>query len=769
MEISQQKYPREGLIGLRRYLRADMYAGLITFFLSIPFCLSIAFASGFPLMSGILTAVVGGLLISLVGGSSLGIKGPTTAYMPFLFLAIHQLGHGHWSTGLSYTLAVIVAAGIIQIIFGLLPIYHWLKIIPEAVTYGVLSAVGVLVIVHELHYLLGSDTGSYYFYELLLLLPQALYELDLAALSIGLVTCLVLFSSLTFQSQLAKLVPTPFMALLIGTGLAIYFDLPNDEQRQHLLAPMPQNWLSVIIMPDFSKVFQTRSLLYALVFALVGSLETITNLKAIDAIDQYRRKSNLRRELIAIGLGNVVCGLIGALPMITVMLRSINNVNSGAKTRWSGFWMGLFLALSASLLFVVYAIPKAALAAVMIYTAYRLNSPRLIGNIYRLGTEQLLLFVVTALATIFGGVLWGIGCGLLVYLMVYLFWGASLKTLFIPEAKLISYSQERNAIKIRSAAVVTIFPYLERMIKKISPTSIIYIDCARSPVVDYNFMELIYNHANNFNPKSQGIELQGLDDHLSVSSNPLATRIKPEKPSVPKKGSTGKKSILTRLYDQTIDYFKRKQVFTFTSHQADIWGVATINNAKLRTQLTYDGVQLQAFRLAAGYEIKYRENKFRKKYREVNIEFSELFLSKGMRLSEQNLKISVLSVKDLPLEVPDFLLEKESLLKQISLFQPIEQEEDEADSYLTTLSGYRLKGNDKEGIYQFFNPRLVNAIEQHPIYNLEAVNGQVAIYIAKNLMNRIELEDAVLLAETIVDSQYEQIQGLIISQEVQEP
>lgn len=734
---SRFQVPEEGIAGLKQNWKNDISSGFSVFLISLPFCLGTALAAGFPALSGIITAGVGALLVTFLSGSHLTIKGPTTALAAILFAAFAEFSH-QTENPYRYVIFVVILSGIIQVLMGLLNFSKWRSVIPDSVIFGLLAALGIIILAEQAHFLFGLniDVSNKNIFIMLIEIPSNFFKFDFRIFFIGVLSLVLLFSLFSFNLGINRFLPSPFLVLFIGVLLTFYFGFYKKPEDFPLLLEAPKSLLSVVTFPDFtidySKVFSWTGFKYAISLALVGSLESLLNTKSIDALDIYRRKTQNNREIIALGFGNIICGLLGAMPMISTMVRSASNINNGAKTRWSNFFQGFFLIIASLALFYVFPyIPKVSVAVVIIYTAYRLNSPKLFSDIYQIGREQIAMFVVTFLATLLGGVLIGILGGIITTAIIYSLLGASFANFFRVDKKDIRIIQYDSSIKvtIRNPALSFNYPILARKLKELTNEKPIYIDFMRSPLVTHSFMELVYYHAYNFSSDSAGIEIQGLDDHVSLSNYPLATRRK-----LSKKGG----------YSEHPAILNERQI--------DIFGVASINNAKLLPQLTYDGGKLQGFSFVLGYEIKYRENKFRKKYRNATIEFSDILLSRGIRMSEQSYKMSIVMISDLEIEPPEFNLEKEGLLSKF--YQSFGYEDINFDNYPQFSESYFLTGTNEDKVREFFTENLILFLLQKRYFNIESRNNKLLLYIDKNLMNAVEVENAVDFSEALLDVIY---------------
>jgi MFS superfamily sulfate permease-like transporter len=420
-------------------LRKNASSGFLVFLIALPLSLGIALASGAPPVAGVLTAMAGGLIASFLGSAPLTIKGPAAGLIVIVAGAVTELGAGDASLGYRRMLAVGVVAGVIQIVLALMRAGVIAASMPACVVHGMLAAIGVIIIAKQTPTLLGvTDTGSPL--ELLIHIPRdVLYSNPEVAL-IGVVSLLILVAWPKLPRGL-KVIPAPVWVLAFAVPMGLIIDLPHPhsytfaggrfELGPRFLVNLPANLLDAVTWPDFSVITSAASIKYIAMFAIVGSVESLLSVIAVDSMDPAKRVSDLNRDLLSVGVANTLVAAIGGLPMISEIVRSRANVDSGATGRQANFFHGLFL-----LVFVAFApsllglIPLAALAAMLVYTGARLASPGEFKHAYEIGRDQLLLFVTTMVVTLVEDLLVGVAAGLALKVALHLFRGAALKDMF---------------------------------------------------------------------------------------------------------------------------------------------------------------------------------------------------------------------------------------------------------------------------------------------------------------------------------------------------
>lgn len=405
-------------------LTDDVLSGFLVFLVALPLCLGISIASGFPPAAGIVTAIVGGLLGPLLGSARLTIKGPAAGLIVIVLGSVVELGGGDPVVGYHRTLAVGVVAAVIQVAFALLRCGKLGCLVPPAVVRGMLTAIGVIILARQTHAILGVTPSSSTPLGQLLELPRSLMAVNPAIALIGLTALFVLFgrSSTSPRGVGLSRIPSPVLVLLlvVPIGLALRVGVPHEYSLFGLdfhlgpefLLSLPGNLLDALVFPDFSVVFSATSLKYVAMFALVGSIESVLSTKAVDELGPSRLGSDLDRDLLAVGVGNLMAASIGGLPMISEIVRSKANIDAGAKSGWSNFFHGLFLLVFvASVPGLLQHIPLAALAAMLVYTGAQLASPGQARSVCRAGRESTVLFVSTLVTTLAIDLLVGITVG----------------------------------------------------------------------------------------------------------------------------------------------------------------------------------------------------------------------------------------------------------------------------------------------------------------------------------------------------------------------
>ena len=535
--------PKTGLAGLKENWRSDLLSGFLVFLIALPLCLGISMASGFPPSAGIITAIIGGMVVSRISGSFITINGPAAGLIVVVLSAVQELGAGDAMAGYRYTLAAIVVASAIQILMGVFKAGRMSSFFPASVIHGMLAAIGIIIMAKQIHTLLGTapEKGSSLF-STIAQIPHSIMNLNHEIAIIGFSGLAILIVWSMIKNPTLKMIPAPLIVVLVGMALARYFDLEHEHMYLFLpdahflphheetvgpkfLVAISDNFMSSFYFPDFSK-FATAEFWEAVVsIALVGSLESLLSAMAVDKLDPYKRHSNLDRDLTAVGVGNLASGLIGGLPMIAEIVRSSANVNNGAKTQWANFFHGTFLLLFVVLFpRLIHSIPLAALAALLVFTGFRLASPKSFANVLLVGKEQLFMFVVTIIGVLATDLLIGVAIGIATKFAIHLLRGVRLNNLFKIHFVIDKKDPDTLVVSIIGSAIFSNFMALKTALATIESGKTVIFQLNNAYMLDHTVMEFIHDFQHNYEGQGGKCQFLGMEYHDTFSEHPLAVR-----------------------------------------------------------------------------------------------------------------------------------------------------------------------------------------------------------------------------------------------------
>ena len=483
---------------IQSFIKGDWKSGIAVFLVALPLCLGITLASGAPLLAGLVAGIVGGTIVSLLSGSELSVSGPAAGLTIIVATAIIELGSFP-----GFLVAVILAGGI-QIALGLLKLGKIGGFFPSSVIRGMLVAIGIVIILKQIPHAIGDDLnfigefgfdqkdGKNTFSEIL----ASFSTLKAGALFISTIGLIILFSwtKLGETFRFMNALPASLFVVLAGVAMNESFaiwapDWYLGDSKDHMVnlpifASTSEVW-GGLVSPDWSFITNSKVYSIALTLAIVASLESLLSLEATDSLDPLKRISSPDRELLAQGVGNVASGLLGGIPITSVIVRSSTNVYSGGKSRMSGFFHGILL-LAAVLALPLYLnkIPLACLASVLLYTGYKLAHPSAFKKVIAEGWKQWVPFLVTVAVVVGVDLLWGIFIGTLVGLIFVILTNySSVFTVF----------QNGNEVLIKFQKDVTFLHKmaLKEALRKIPAGSEVYIDTTKVHFMDHDIKQLI--------------------------------------------------------------------------------------------------------------------------------------------------------------------------------------------------------------------------------------------------------------------------------------
>ena len=507
---------------------ADLVSGALVSLIALPLCLGIAIASGFPPMSGLFTAIVGGLFCTWFGSSPLTIKGPSAGLIVVALGAVTELGHGEPAAGYRSALACVVTAAAVQMILALSKVGKLCDVFPSAVVHGMLAAIGVILISKQAHNLVGVQPIAKEPVHLLMEVPHSIETMNRSVALIGLLSLTILLGHWLLATHITQLKALPAPLLVLALAVPLGVDLPReflvDLQLPPNLKGSPAALLSAVSFPDFSLLLSPASLKFIVMFALIGSIESLLSAKAVDLLDPAKRKSDLNKDLQAVGFGNIVAGCFGGLPMISEIARSSANIGYGARSRLSNLFHGVSLFLCVAFLpELIETIPSAALAAMLLFTGFRLASPHEFAHAWHVGYEQLAALVTTMVLCFATDLLVGVAAGLSLVAILNVLQGAPLRTLFrlvIDE----TVQSDSVTLHVRESATFLNFLPLRGRILSHTDASTVRVDLSECRIVDHLVMEKLKELTDDMDHAGRQLELVGLERHAAASGHPLAAR-----------------------------------------------------------------------------------------------------------------------------------------------------------------------------------------------------------------------------------------------------
>jgi MFS superfamily sulfate permease-like transporter len=526
--------PVGNLSGFKTYLSKDILSGFLVFLIALPLCLAISKASGCPPIAGIFTAIIGGILVPLFSNSELTIKGPAAGMIPIVAGTVAAftpaLSGGMTDTeaamiGYKCMLAVGVVAGVIQMFFGLLKMGKFAEFFPVAAVHGMLAAIGVIIMSKQVHVmLLGKAIKAHHAhgeaFELLGRIPESFRSMNVSAAIIGIGCLAILFIRPLIIVKIVQVVPGPVWALLYAIPMSFYLKLDAAY-----LLNLPPKMTEGFAGPDFSRVFTSTGIGWIVMFALIGSLESLLSAKAVDLLDPWQRRANLSRDLFVVGGANTLVSFIGGIPMISEIVRSKANIQNGGHTRWSNFWHGFFLlVMVAAIPLYLNKIPLPALAGLLVYTGWNLATQD-IKHMWDIGKGQLIVFLTTLAATLATDLLIGVAAGIVMKIILHIVAAkVGITNLFIAKHRL-DPDGDAPVLKVEQAAIFSNWLGLRGRLLTLSHHKKVVVDLSGTHFVDHSVIKKLQEMAQDWKLENRELLVTGLDDHKPVSNHPEAARI----------------------------------------------------------------------------------------------------------------------------------------------------------------------------------------------------------------------------------------------------
>lgn len=513
----------------RSSIVSDLIAGGVVFLVALPLCLGIALASGegVPLFSGLVSGIIGGIVVGVISRSHTSVSGPAAGLTAIVASQMATLGSFE-----SFLLAVLIA-GVIQTVLGIMKAGVLSAFFPSSVIKGLLAAIGVILILKQIPHLVGHDADpegemsfsqpdkENTFSELMLIAG----DLHIGAAVIGLASLALLFVWGRTKFLKSSVIPAPLVVVLLGVGLNLGMRMLGGRwliEASHLVQVPAAGSLSEFVgflrMPDFTQIVNPAIYVAAFTIAIVASLETLLNLEAVDKLDPQQRDSQPSRELIAQGCGNMVAGLIGGLPVTSVIVRSSVNVNAGAKTKLSAIFHGVLLLFCVAMLpRYLNLIPLSALAAILLATGFKLASPQLFMQMWRDGRNQFIPFIATVLSIVLTDLLSGIILGLVISILFILNSNLRRPIRRVVETQLgekVTHTELANQVSFMNRAA------FDKILNDASEGTHLIIDARDTEYIDPDVQSLIRDYKENTAPvRGVSVSLRGFTGRFNIEDD----------------------------------------------------------------------------------------------------------------------------------------------------------------------------------------------------------------------------------------------------------
>ena len=718
-------------------LPKNIFSGFVVSLIALPLGLGLAIASEAPPIAGIIAAIAGGVVVSILGGSHLTITGPGNGLVIVILSAIVGMGEGDLYQGYLFTLAAIMLSGLLLFIFGVFRLGALSEFFPSTALQGMLAAIGVGILAKQFHVMLGFTDVKGNTISQLILIPNSIKnllanpsnELILAA-CIGVLSLCFLFLYARIRNSVFQLIPAPMWVVIASIGVMYYYDLVLKTPEilgSNLMITLPENLMASLPRPDFSKILSSEFMGYTLSITLVAVIESLLSIKAVDKLDPLKRRSNINKDLRALGIATGISGFFGGLNVVTVIARSSVNVNNGGNNRSANFFHAAFLVVFI-LLFAkqIQKIPMPALAAILVYTGYRLATPENLFRIYKIGKEQAIIFLTTLVATLLTSLTTGILLGILTTLLVHVFLNKS-GVLFSRnwlKPNVLMYLEEETGnyyVSVKNFCSFLNFFKLKAKLDEIPPSEHAIIDFSLCEFVDHTVMEGLNDYSRSFSRQGGFFEIIGLDVHEAKTEHPFAIR--------------------KSLPESSFLNFE----ISLTKRQKLLQKLSTILDWEYLPDPVSNYADLEQFFYFKTKWINYRYNNLESKNKDFLL--FDLSYSEGAFIAKEDLRSTFLQIK-VHKKMPVFTLDKENFMTailQLSGLQDIDFKKHPDFS-----KRFYLSGEDVKFIRSFFTDELIFFFESHPAYYLESNGDSILIRGKERLASIQEIKQMLAFAEELL-------------------
>ncbi|MDG1147098.1 MAG: SulP family inorganic anion transporter [Crocinitomicaceae bacterium] len=741
MSKIKEGIPFTGLKGFAKHWKNDVVAAISVSLVALPLSLAIAVAAGVPPISGLITAVIGGLATTFFRSSALSINGPAAGLIGVILAAIIALDDGCGSVkAFEYVLAAIMVAGGLQVLIGLFKFGRIAEIFPSTVIHGILASIGIIIFAKQMHVAMGTSSDAENTVGILADIFYKIPEINpFIAIISGIGIILLLFHA-RISYKVFHFIPAPVWVLAIAVPIVLFYNYLEVNEiavlgeafkaPENYLIDIPSDWKKGLVFPDFAKVFTGTFWMAVISINLLSTVITLAGTKAVDKLDPYKRKTNMNRDLVGVGISSIISGAVGGLPIITVIVRSTVNVHNNAKTKWSNFYHGLFILLFVLFLIpVIQLFPKAALAAVLVITGIKLASPRLFKEIYNQGLEQIIFFSATIIITLYRdpliGLLGGMGITLIAHLLISRVSIPQFIQMILNTGTRLKENQDGSYIlNVRGIANFLSMLRLIGLLEKIPHGAHLKIDLSKTRLIDLTFQEKLLEFRKAHLLTGGSVQIVGLTEHISASNHKLAI-----------------KSLIVPNYPKT------------SPRQQRINKIAVDNGWLYSREEQVDSIEALDFEFFQSRPLDKKANVISGEFSDIGVdwEISDIVFDEGAMLSKEVYKTTV-QLLHLPKEIPAFVIDQEGIFDKLFdrvLSLKTEKDIDFKENPIFS-SNLRLTGSDEPAIRTLFTPSLASFLESEEIYHIESNGTSLIIFKSLRNANTGEVKNMVRFSKDLV-------------------
>lgn len=702
-------------------LPKNIFSGFVVSLIAFPLCLGLAMASEAPPIAGIITAIIGGIVVSILGGSNVTITGPGNGLVGVTLVAITALG-------LEGAYAAIICSGVLMTVLGFLRMGKLSDFFPSSAIQGMLAAIGLIILGKQFHIMLGNKISQPSNIDYLLEIPNTIigvFNYDdtglIYAAIIGVISLLIIIFYPRIRNKYLQLIPAPMWIVLLSIGFSYFFELvlkqPNPVNENYMISTIPnvRDIVGNLPVPDFSQFGSFPFFESVIALVLIASIESLLSIKAVDNLDPEKRRSNVNKDLKAIGLATVGSGFLGGLNVVTVIARSSVNVNNGGSNRSSNFFHAIFLLLFIALFSSqMTRIPLPALMSILVFTGYKLASPKIVRNLFSIGKEQLLIFFVTLFVTLQVGLITGIALGVLTTLVTHILISKNValfvRNILKPNVLMFKEQEDdtKYYVSIKHFCSFLNFFKLKQKLDAIPEDNNVIVDFSQCEFVDHTVMENLNTYQELFKKKGGHFEVIGLDMHETDSKHPFALR---------------------KVKQETIT-----KPNNLTKRQMALSEIAVNFNLNYTINKELD-IQLDSFGLFKTKKIERTYNFLNQENEQITM--FDISFSEGAFIAKEVIRSTMLHF-NISKNIPSFTLEREGFLEKVSAFAGFTDINIDGASHFSNR--FYLKGENETAIRAFFSPKLIRFLESNKDYHIESFNNQILIYDKERILGLNEIK-----------------------------
>jgi MFS superfamily sulfate permease-like transporter len=721
-----EQKPKEGFKGFVENFQSDLIAAVSVSLIALPLSLGIALAAGAPAMSGILSAVVGGVVTTFFRGGHVSINGPAKGVIAVILLGITLMDDGS-GQAFNYVLGAIVVSGAIQTLLGLLKLGRLADIFHSSVILGILAAIGIIIFAKQIHVALGTHSESSNIVQNLIDAVLLIPETNPFVVLISLTGLIILLFHSKISFRLFQFFPAPIWVIALSIPFVYLFNFfdaqtltffgKSYDVGPSLLLEIPENIMDSIMFPNFSMINTIEFWTTVFSLLIITSIESLAIAKAVDKIDPYKRKTDLNKDLTGIGLSTVAAGFVGGLPIIAVIIRSTVNIHNGAKTKWSNLYQGiLLLVLIVVLGPFMRQVPLCAFAILLVFTGFKLASPGVFKQVYDHGPEQLIFFIFTMVLTLYTNLLVGLVGGLSLALATHMLLAKLpisqfFKMVYNSGSDLSQIAEERYELKIKGIANFLSIPKIDKLIKKIPDGVEVRVDLTDTKLVGITFMDYIVDYLKIQKTLGGNVVLEGLGSHVSYST-----------------------------YNRALKISLKNAAVKLSPRQNRLKNLANEKDYRFNHEVDWDTSYLKQFHFFEIRPIERKSNSLIGQFDDTGVswQISDVTFNEGDAFSAETFNTTLIVLK-LNKKIPVFTMEKEGLFEKIfdRVMALTGYKDIDFEMYPDFSRKFLITGKNESEIRSFFSKELVGFFEKNQIYHVES-NGEAIIIFDKIKLARTD-------------------------------